>query len=281
MPRFRRWVIWCMGLVGWLSRGAPALAQTLPTDALHAFHVALREHPEQQGAIAEQFLATVRRDHLDRRERLALGELYFVSFDAEGAEKIFQEFVADDGVMGRMAIQRLLRLRMAAYDNYGPGIDSLMQTFYARFAPAPDDVGYNYAGVATLGDRLVEQGQHERVVALVMREVARLRFDAPYRSHWLPARFLASFEAVGRAPEALALVTTARDSLRALARKLESTGVAPRMPADPPPHRPGVIHRIELGLVDDLPRDQMFVLLASNLVARMDSVLAAPGADRR
>jgi hypothetical protein len=111
----------------------------------------------------------------------------------------------------------------------------------------------------------------------VDEEIATLPIDGVFFSHALPGQYLTSYAAIGRQTDALAHLKKVLDAQLAAGPRSQRG----ERPPDAP-HRGGVIHRIEEGLLRDLEPAEAQRFLRGRLVGTLYGLLAgfvdqAPG----
>lgn len=238
-----------------------------PTEALHGFHTELRgKPPGDQGPIAARWRGRAQADttKLSADERLALAELHFVALDPEPAYALFAALAEGNDLRALHASQRMMRIRMAAFDDYSTA-EADLKAYRARFPRSPEDLVHLRTAVATLVQRYRTQGQDTAAARVILDELATLSPSVPYMSWFL----VFQLPGLGRSTEAAAFLQSLRDSLPArydtsLARLADTDSL--------PLHRAAVLHRIEFGLSQDYPPQTFMALRARGLLRQMAAV---------
>lgn len=240
-----------------------------PALALHRFHeqMAAAGQGANQGDIAGALLKQARKGNLDDAEGFALGELYFVALKPDEADAAFARYRNGTDLRARVALQRHLRMRMAAFQIYGD-VEDTIRAARARLSVSQSDPWHLMPAVSTLARYHAGRGEHAVVVRLVMDEIGGLPVDGVYFSHLLPGTFLESFTAEGKRDEAIAHLERVRDALASGERSERNE--APPVSA----HREGVFHRLEEGLLSDLPEPQRLRFLRGRLYGALVGMLA-------
>lgn len=243
-----------------LQAQSAARDSLLPSSALHVLNDSLtRVSGDSQGKIASGLLRRTRTHGLESAEVFALAELRFAAFDPDGAHALFLQFMNGSDLRARIARQRVLRIAMAARDQYA-GVEDTLAAMRRRLAPMPEDPWHFSSAVSTLAKYHADRGDHQAVVRIVLDEVRALPLDGLYFSHLLPATYLSSFAQVGQRDAAIAHLVAVRDAQ--LSARRSTRGETP--PATP--HRAGVFHRLEEGLLRDLPNGEPERFLRGRLV---------------
>jgi hypothetical protein len=242
----------------------------LPAAALHGFLEEFgRSDRSAQADIASRWLERTRRRGLSDDERLALAELHFVAFDPGAAGPGFRPFAGGTDTRARLATQRLLRMRMAAYDVYD-GVEEAIREARGRLPAVATDPWPFHASVSTLARHYADRGDHEAVVRVVMEELSTIPVDGVFFSHTLPGEFISSFEQTGRRADAIAHMQRVRDALAHGERISREEAAVPLAP----PHVDGVVHRLEEGLLRDLPATDVERRLRGRLYGMLSAYLA-------
>jgi len=246
----------------------------LPTVALHALHEELAQSGRSaQREIATRLLRQTRRGGLQEAERFALAELHFAAFDPEGADAGFEGFASRTDLPGRIATQRRFRIQMAAFDAYA-GAELRIREARARLPAVAWDPWHLQSSVSTLAKYHADRGEHDVVVRLVREELAALPVDVVFFSHSLPGEYLTSFEAEGLGAEAIGHMQQVRAAIGAGGPRSARGEIPPAAP-----HREGVIHRLEEGLLRDLPPVEADRFLRGRLFGFLSGYLARAARD--
>jgi hypothetical protein len=240
-----------------------------PSVALHMLHDSLARAAgsAQQGDVASALLDRTRQNGLDSTETLALAELHFAAFDPDGAFKLFGPFARGGGYSARFALQRLLRMQMAARGQFD-GVEDTLRAARRRLGPTPEDPWHFMSPVWTLARHHADRGEHNAAVRVVLDEIRDLPLDGLFFSHTLPGTFLDSFTREGRRDDAIGHLRKVRDAQLAHTRSARD---------ELPPavaHRDGTFHRLEEALLRDLPAGETERFLRGRLVGTLFSMLA-------
>ena len=238
--------------------GASAWAQqadsVLPTEVLHSMIQEMLAHPERpQGENTMKFVSRARTKGLDDRERLALGEVYFLAFMPEEAREIYQAYLERNDDLGRLAWQRLMRITFAAESKHAEA-EQMLEAFYRKFRPTPLDEGYGSQMASDLARHWRSKGDNERAIGFILREYNAVSAEGAYVGLSLPARMSDLFAAAGRLEEAKQLTRQALEKLKAVAERdtIDSNPYQNANRGINQPHRAGTLHNAARGLIEDV-----------------------------
>lgn len=198
-------------------------ASLLPSAGLSQAFSDLASSKGAQKDICRGYLARVQKEGLNEDERFALAELYFVSLMPGEAKALFQPFLAGNDLKARMAWQRMMRMNVAAYEDF-PAVEKGVQEYRVKFPSDPRDLYDTYAGVQGLADRYVKAGEDQKVVDLILTEAARLPADKPYYTLALAGTYFNSFAKVGKPAEAGRILRQVLAAFEATQGKREGLG---------------------------------------------------------
>lgn len=163
-----------------------------PSEVTVLINNAMRYQPDAaRTSLTRPIVARMATSDASALESFLRGEVHFLNLDPEPARDAFWEFRKQDDIVGRVANQRLLIIRINAFGMVDELLDNDISQYHERFAIRPDDrYGITFA-VARTAALLAEQGRADEALDLVMAEV-RLhdKFDSPYTAYRLPAQFL-------------------------------------------------------------------------------------------
>lgn len=225
-----------------IDRSIAADTDLSPSEVTVLINNAMRYQPDAaRTSLTAPFVARMATSDASAMESFLRGEVHFLNLDPEPARDAFWEFRKQDDIVGRVANQRLLIIRINAFGMVDELLDNDIDEYHQRFAVRPDDrYGITFA-VARTAALLAEQGRADEALELVMAEV-RLhdKFDAPYTAYRLPAQFLELATANNRQGEMQELRAWVISNFEAaLARRLDAAADVP-----PPPVRiPGIVFR--------------------------------------
>lgn len=160
-----------------------------------------------QKSFAEEALKTVQTEELPPAEKLPLARLYKTAGRNGDARPLFEELAAGSGTTMVQAIEGLLMV-LSEEQMYEEMASYIAK--YQQQCPYSDRMD-SFSFVNSLGSYagyLAKQGKHQEAVDLVLREIGRLP-DPPafiYSAPSLAGQLIASFAAIGRRDEALAIM---------------------------------------------------------------------------
>lgn len=168
-----------------------AFAELAPSEATTLM---LREMQHQPGAerpkLTRPIIARMRTEGLDEHERFLKGEAHFINFQPEESRDAFWPFRDHDSDLGRVAWQRIMIIRINAYQMLEQLIDNDIPRYRKRFGvSAHDRNGISYP-VMQAARQLAAAGKPDQALDMIVEEV-RLhdQFDAPYYAYQLPGFF--------------------------------------------------------------------------------------------
>lgn len=202
-----------------------------PSEAVTLMDRSMRYQPTaERTSITQPLVARMRTSDLDEMERFFKAEAHFLNFEPEPARDDFWEFRSRNDLLGRVAAQRLMIIRINAFEMVTETLEKDVPEYRKRFPVRSfDRHGISYP-IAQAAQLLITQGKVDDALNLVVEEVrAHDRFDSAYSAYRLPARFLETAREHGRAEEFLALHQWAVDGLSsAIERRLENDPPATR-----------------------------------------------------
>ena len=235
-------------------------ARRMPSEILHDVVKGRFQNPQatpnEVEAALKHLLADVQTSGLSAAEEVALGLSYFFTFDGPSARPLLEKHTARDDLLGRASWQALQQMTFVGAKDFQLG-ERRMVEFRKKFRPIPDDREYTFRMINNLARRSAADGDHARVVRLIIDDVAALPTDLPFLGFDNIGVYFESFRKTGRESEALSLLKKHRDALRARSSSSPQvpgganagTGAA----APEFAHKPGVIHLFPFqdGLYDD------------------------------
>ena len=248
-------VIVTVGVTLLAARHVEAQTQKIaPTEVLHRMIQEMLAHPDRpQGENTQKFLELADTTVRGRVERAALGEAYFLAFEPDGAKEVFRTLSEGTDAIARLAWKRLIRITFAA-ESRADESERMLNEFYRRFKPEPDDAGYGSQHARDLAGYWLGQGDTARALGFIVREYQALPLNGPYVGLTLPGRMQDVFAKAGRADEAAQLTRRALEGLQQHATREKITGNRYAMVNGiGAQHRAGVLHTVATGLILDLP----------------------------
>lgn len=217
-----------------------ANAQLLPSEVTTLISQAMRYRPDaERTSITRSLISRMKRTELSEIEYFLKGEAHFLNFEPEKSRDVFWEFRGRTDNFGRVAAQRLVTIRVNAFDMVDQVVNSDIPAYRDRFGVRPDDrYGISYP-LMQAALRLVETDQPDRALDLVVDEVRRHdKFDSPYDAYRLPGRFMAVARSQDREDEFLNLHQWVLDGLdSALRQRMNSNDSTIKQQ----PELPGVV----------------------------------------
>ncbi len=270
-----------VAITGTAGQSLPAQAEgtKAPSDVLHDVRAAIATAPpEKQREIAEPLLALARRRELSPLEDIALGDLHFLALQGGPAAAIYARYLDRTDRLGRIAWQRHQQILFRGRNLHDEAERNIPE-FRKRFRPSADDLTYTGGMIANQAVRYADKGDHAKVVALILEDVAVLPRDLPLRSFRLLGTRYASFLAVGKGQEARALLQAHRTALQErIAKGGPELVAASELLKQPFTHRAGVLHAdFDTLLADDAPGyepERFATQLAIDRVKEIEDLLA-------
>lgn len=184
-----------------------AHADLAPSEVTTLIRQAMLHQPDaERTSLTQPIVARMRTTNLSDIEQFHKGEVHFLNFEPEPSRDEFWKFRNRDDNFGRVALQRLMLIRINAFDMVDTVIDQDIPAYRERFEIRPGDrYGISFA-IRQAATQLINRGDVERALDLVSDEVTRHdRFDGPYIAYRLPGQFLDVAEEHGRGDEFRAL----------------------------------------------------------------------------
>ncbi len=210
------------------SIAAPDL---LPSEATTLMLRAMSYAPAaNRTTLTKPIISRMQTENLDEKERFLKAEAHFMNFEPEPARDGFMAFRDHDNNFGRVAWQRLMIIRINAFNMVDQIIDNDIPMYRKRFGiQAYDREGITYPLTQT-ARQLAQRGEPDRALDLIADEVKRhAAFDAPYSAYRLPGNFMTMAEKNGRADEFKALQKWVADGI--------SNSLQKRISKNPQPQR--------------------------------------------
>ncbi len=186
-----------------MSIGASAGDVLLPSEFTILVNHALEAQPGvDRKSVTTPLIARVRTEGLSEQERFMKGEVHVLHLQPEESRDEYWEFRNRDDDIGRVAWQRLMIIRINAFQMVDELVDRDIPRFENRFGVRADDrYGISFP-VQRTAELLAERGDADAALDLVARHVRQHdRFDAPYSAYALPGQFFALAADNGRAGE--------------------------------------------------------------------------------
>ena len=221
----------------------PGVSQVLDGPAVAA------PAPEPE-AVLEDTGPPVAMEALPEIERYLKGEVHFLHLEPEPSRDEYWEFRDRDDDLGRVAWQRLMIIRINAFQMVDDLFERDIPRYNERFGIRADDrYGITFPLQRT-AQLLADRGDAGQALDLVAGHVRRHdRFDAPYSAYALPGQFFELASENGRADEYGELTNWVLEGLDAeIERRLQN-------PADEGPKASGIPGEIFFSLFADRKLD--------------------------
>jgi hypothetical protein len=220
----------------------------LPSAALHGVFEQLRVPATKQGDVAKDVLSHTQISGLSRDEQFALAELYFAALMPKEATAAYTPFMAGNDQFARTATQRVIFMKMAAFQNYDPVAADIV-AYRKKFPLGKNDL-FGLDGVVNgLSGHHRTAGNHDLAASTIIEEIESLPKDAPYMSYRLLVPNIESFQKAGKQDVLLRLIK------QGLALYADVADAPTSVPEGAIVHRPGVVHRVEQRLRLDYAPD--------------------------
>lgn len=205
----------CLTLV--LPLTVQADEDLLPSEVTILVNHALEAQPGvDRKSVTTPLIARMQTVDLSEIERFMKGEVHFLHLQPEESRDEYWEFRNRDDDIGRVAWQRLMVIRINAFQMVDELLDRDIPRYEKRFGVRADDrYGITFP-VQRAVELLAEGGDASRALDLVAHHV-RLhdRFDAPYSAYALPGQFSSLARENGRDEEFEELTQWVLDGLNA------------------------------------------------------------------
>lgn len=181
--------------------------ELLPSEFTVLVNHALQAQPGiERRSVTDRFIGRVKTENLSEIERFFRGEVFFLTLDPERSRDDYWEFRARDDDLGRVAWQRMMTIRINAFQMVDEFLEQDIPCYNTRFGIRADDrYGISFP-IQRAAQLMAGDGRTDRALDLVADHVREHdRFDAPYTAYALPGQFLSLAEGNGRAEEFRAL----------------------------------------------------------------------------
>lgn len=219
-----------------------------PTEVLYLSLKAMAENP---GAgrleTVSRFFQRIKTEELSADQEFARAEVSFVNLRPGEALYQFESFMDGSGLRSRIAWQKSMQIHFRAYQKHDL-VEQLVEDYWQKFTPDPADIWHADLQITNLANKYMREGNHAKVVAIIVKEIERLPRNAPYRSFRLPVLFMGSFVAEGKREQAVQLIRDIRADMQRQLNALSADhpgGIRLFQPVDP---RPNTYYRMEEGL---------------------------------
>ena len=186
----------CAGIIS-----AVRIANALEQDILRAKRQKPNADRATRGneirAIASSYLSLVGDEAIassnDHWDRLSGVQIYYRNFRVEEAISTLEPLMDGNGIVARIAWQRMIRMTHAALRDERSAHD-LLDQYAQRFSPLPIDLHDRSRSLGDFAQQSLDQGDFDTVAKLILGEVSRFPVDAPYHAFTLPFRFKESID---------------------------------------------------------------------------------------
>ena len=191
----------CLALV--LPLAVQADENLLPSEITILVNHALEAQPGvDRKSVTTPLIARMQTADLPDMERFMKGEVHFLHLQPEESRDEYWEFRNRDDDIGRVAWQRLMVIRINAFQMVDVLLDRDIPRYEKRFDVRADDRHGISFPVQRTAELLAERGDAKRALDLVAHHVRQHdRFDAPYSAYALPGQFFSLAEENGRDEE--------------------------------------------------------------------------------
>ncbi len=167
-----------------------------------ARHAILANPSAGRKTITVPLVARMQTDGLSEIERYMKGEAHFLNLEPEESRDEFWNFRNRDDDLGRVANQRLMVIRINAFQMVDELLEKDIPNYRERFGSrANDRYGITFP-VSRTALLLIDRGDVDVALDLVVEEVRRHdKFDAPYTAYTLVGQFFSTAREHGRGAE--------------------------------------------------------------------------------
>jgi len=190
-----------------LSCSVNAAEDLLPSEFTILVNHALEAEPGiDRKSVTTPLTKRIRMEGLSEMERYLKGEVHFLNLEPEESRDEFWEFRNRDDDIGRVASQRLMVIRINAFQMVEEVLERDIPRYNERFGIRADDrYGITFPLQRT-AQLLVERGNADQALDLIASHVRQHdQFDAPYSAYALPGQFFKLASENDRAEEYQAL----------------------------------------------------------------------------
>jgi len=261
---------------------APFTAQAeediLPSEFTILVNHALEAQPGvDRNSVTTPLIARMRTEDLPELERFMKGEVHFLHLQPEESRDEFWEFRNRDDDIGRVAWQRLMVIRINAFQMIDELLERDIPRYHERFGIRSDDrYGISFP-VQRTAELLTERGDAGLALDLIVKHVRQHgKFDAPYSAYALPGQFFSLAAENGRSEEFEKLNQWVLEGL--------SASIDERLanPSDDGPKPSGIPGAVFFSLFDDAKLDYYewtaeYLKLRDRIAAGIATARGRPG----
>ncbi len=185
----------------------------LPSEVLALMYQEVNENPDK-GRLenTKRFGERVKTENLDLREQYLLGEVYFWNLQPNEAKAAFSKVLDSNSLYAHAARQRIWIININGFGLFDEVESDLKDYMESVNADPSDRFGSSY-GISLLARKYLKDGEHQKLVDLIDKELDRLDFDGAYTSYLLPIRYADSYVNVGKQKEIRKKMKSIRDGL--------------------------------------------------------------------
>jgi hypothetical protein len=213
-----------------------------PSEAVTLINHSLQTNPgAKRREITAPFVERMRTDDLSEMEMFFKGESHFLDLQPEPARDVYWEFRSRSDLLGRVALQRLMVIRINAFSMISDVLEKDIPEYRRRFpVQANDRYGITFP-LSRTATALIEKDRAMEALDLIVEHVnLHDEFDSAYTAYRLPGQFLEVARQNGREAEFVELHKNAIAGLdAAINKRLTATPVE----ADPIEKIPGIVFR--------------------------------------
>ncbi len=184
-----------------------ANGELLPSEVTVLINHAMRANSDvERKTLTTPIVARMQTDELSEIERFMKGEVHFLHFQPQASRDEFLAFRDRDDDLGRVANQRLMTIRINAFQMVDELVNDDIPIYRRRFGPRIDDrFGITFP-ITNTANQLAARGDVDDALDLIVAEVrAHDQFDGPYTAYGLAGQFMHMAVDAGRGEEFLQL----------------------------------------------------------------------------
>lgn len=165
-------------------------------------HAMLANPDADRRSITAPLIARMQTEELDELERFMKGEAHFLHLQPEESRDEFWQFRERDDNIGRVANQRLMIIRINAFQMADELLNDDIPRYRDKFGvDSSDRYGITFP-VTRTAQQLIARGDVDAALDLIVEEVrTHDEFDAPYMAYSLAGQFMQTAIDNGRADE--------------------------------------------------------------------------------
>ena len=185
----------------------------LPSEVLALMYLEVNENPgKERIENTRRFGERVRTENLDLKEQYLLGEVYFWNFQPKESKEAFSKVLDSNSVYANAARQRIWIIDINALGLFDE-VENDLKDYMENVSADPSDRFGSSFGISLLARKYLKDGDHQKLVNLIDKELDRLDFTGAYTSFLLPVRYANSYLEVGKQKELNKKLKKIRDGL--------------------------------------------------------------------